>query len=64
LKFKIPKSEVIAVMKQLREMGYSNEKLAVMLDKTSQSIWRWSSLANKGTPDKANYELLKRLTVK
>ena len=51
-------------MKQLREMGYSNEKLAVMLDKTSQSIWRWSSLASKGTPDKSNYEVLKRLTVK
>ena len=51
-------------MKQLREMGYSNEMLAVALNKTGQSIWRWSSMASKATPDKANYEVLKRLTVK
>ncbi len=61
---KIPKSEVIKVIAQLREMGYSHEHLAVALNKTSQSIWRWSSLQSKATPDKANYEVLKRMTVK
>ena len=64
MKIKVPKSEVVAVMKQLREMGYSNEQLAVALNKTGQSIWRWQSLSSQGVPDKANYEILKRLTVK
>ena len=61
---KIPKSEVVAVMKQLKEMGYSHEKLAVMLERTSQTIWRWQSAMTKSVPCKSDYEVLKRLTVK
>jgi flavoprotein len=62
LKTKIPKSEVVKVMAELKKK-YSNEELAVMISKTTQSIWRWSSPINKSVPDLANYELLKRLTV-
>lgn len=51
-------------MAELKAKGYSNEKLAVMLDKTSMSIWRWGNPLNKVVPDKSNYEVLKRLTVK
>ncbi|MCK9370577.1 hypothetical protein M0R04_11765 [Candidatus Dojkabacteria bacterium] len=61
---KIPKAEVVKVMAELKAKGYSNEKLAVMLDKTSMSIWRWGNPLNKVVPDKSNYEVLKRLTVK
>jgi hypothetical protein len=64
LKIKVPKEEVVKVMVELRAKGYSNEKLAVMLDKTCQSIWRWQNPLNNSVPDKANYEVLKRLTVK
>lgn len=61
---KIPKEEVIKVLSELRAKGYSNEQLAVMLGKTSMSIWRWSRMASKGTPGKSDYEVLKRLLVK
>ena len=61
---KIPKEEVVKVIAELRAKGYSHEELAVMLDKTSMSIWRWANPLNRATPDKSNYEVLKRLTVK
>jgi hypothetical protein len=64
MKIKVPKTEVVKVMAELRVKGYSNEQLAVMLGKTGQSIWRWSSMASQAVPDKSNYEVLKRLTVK
>lgn len=61
---KIPKEEIVKVMAELRVKGYSNEKLAVMLDRTSQTIWRWQSPITKSVPCKSDYEVLKRLTVK
>jgi flavoprotein len=63
MKIKVPKEEVVKVMVELRAK-YSNEELAVMLSKTTQSIWRWQNPLNSSVPDKANYEVLKRLTVK
>ena len=63
MKTKIPKSEVVAVMRQLREKGWSNEELAIKLGKTSQTIWRFQSLTSKGIPCLSDYRELKALTV-
>lgn len=63
MKVKIPKSEVVAVMKQLREKGYKLEELAVALERSNQTLWAWSSEATNRIPSKSDYEVLKRMTV-
>lgn len=63
LNAKIPKEEVVRVMKQLKEMGYSNKELAIKLGKTTQSIWRYQSLVSNGIPCLSDYQVLKALTV-
>ena len=60
---KIPKNEVVAVMKQLREKGYRLEELAVAINRSSQSLWAWSSMATERVPSKSDYDVLKRMTV-
>ena len=60
---KIPKEEVVKVMAELRAKGWSNEELAIKLGKTSQTIWRFSSILNRGTPCLSDYRELKALTV-
>ena len=60
---RIPKAEVVAVMKQLREKGYRLEELAVALNRSNQTIWSWSSQATERVPSKSDYEVLKRMTV-
>lgn len=62
---KIPKDEIVKVIAELRDKGYSLEELAVMLGRTQQTLWAYSSLAKPDrVPSKSDYEVLKRLTVK
>ena len=61
----IEKAEVIKLMGDLKAKGYSNPELAVMLNRSSQTIWCWSSgIMPKRIPAKSDYEVLKRLLVK
>jgi len=57
---KIDKTEVVSLMAKLKEK-YRNEELACMLDRTTQSIWAWSSNSTKRVPCKSDYLVLKRL---
>ena len=64
---KILKSEVIELMKQLREKNYTNEQLAVMLKRTTQTIYAWGSKTKAmetRVPCLAEFEALKRLLEK
>ena len=61
---RIEKAEVIALMKALKEKGYSSEELAVMLQKTTQSIWAWRSNTTKRVPCKSDWDVLNHLLVK
>ena len=62
---KIKKEDVIKLMTELKAKGYSNPELAVMLNRSTQTIWCWSSEAMpKRVPAKSDYEVLKRLLVK
>ena len=61
---KIVKEEIVRVILELKKMGYSEEELAVALNKTQQTIWAWGSFATKRVPCKSDYEVLKRMTVK
>ncbi len=61
---KIPKNEVVNTIADLKAKGYSLEELAVMIGKTQQTLWAWSSSITKRIPGKSDYEVLKRLTVK
>lgn len=61
---KIPKNEIVNVIAELKAKGYSLEELAVMLGRTQQTLWAWSSISTNRVPAKGDYELLKRLTVK
>ena len=60
---KISKEEVIKLIKDLR-VKYTQEELGVMLGRTTQTIWAWSSNSTKRIPAKSDYEVLKRLLVK
>lgn len=58
------KQEVIALIKALKDKGYSHEQLAVMLERTQQTIWRWSSNSLQqinSIPSKSDWEVLKHL---
>ena len=46
---KVKKEDVIILMAQLRQKGYSQEELAVKLGRTQQTIWAWGS---KVKPDR------------
>ena len=59
---KILKEDVIKLMAELKVKGYKNEELAVMLNRSAQTIWCWSSDAMPHRiPSKSDYEVLKRL---
>jgi hypothetical protein len=63
---KVVKEEAVRLLAELRNKGYSNEELAVMLGRTAQTIWAWGSVSAQGkerVPPKSDYEVLKRLTV-
>jgi hypothetical protein len=60
---KVLKGEAMKVIADLKERGYSHEKLAVLLERTQQTIWAWSSPATNRTPCRSDYEALKRLTI-
>ena len=59
---RILKSEVIKLMADLKERGFTNEELAVMLNRSSQTVWCWSAETQPNRiPCKSDYEVLKRL---
>jgi len=61
---RIEKIEVIALMKALREKGYTQEELGVALGRTTQSIWAWGSNTTKRVPAKSDWEVLNHLLKK
>lgn len=61
---KVIKEDVVKVMAELKEKGYSQEEIAVMLGRTQQTIWAYGSGATDRVPCKSDYEVLKRLAVK
>ena len=60
---RIKKEEVIRLMTTLKAK-FSNEELAVMLDKSSQTLWSWGQEKNKRVPCKSDWEVLKHLLAK
>ena len=60
---KILKSEVVKLMSALKAK-FSNEELAVMIDRSSQTLWSWGQEKNKRVPCKSDYEVLRRLAAK
>ena len=60
---RIDKSEVLKLMADLKEK-YTNEEIAVMLERSSQTVWTWSSPTNTRIPCRSDYEVMKRLLVK
>jgi len=58
---KIEKKEVIKLMADLKAKGFSNEELAVMLSRSSQTIWSWGQKENKRVPCKSDFGVLKHL---
>ena len=59
---RIEKAEVIKLMVDLRAKGYTQAELAVMLDKSPQSIWCYSSITQpKRIPTKMDFLALKQL---
>ena len=62
---KIEKSEIVKLLADLKEKGYTQPELAVMLNRSTQTIWCWSSGAMPNRiPAKSDYNVLKRLLVK
>lgn len=57
------KAEIIKLMAELKAKGFTNEDLgsSLILDKSSQTLWAWSSPKNKRIPCKSDYEALRRL---
>lgn len=58
---KITKEEIVELLKQLKEKGYGHAELAVLINRTTNTIWAWSSNATKRVPCKSDFEILKRL---
>ena len=58
---RIEKAEVIKLMAELKAKGFSNEELAVMLSRSSQTIWSWNNPDNKRVPCLSDLNVLKRL---
>ena len=59
---KIKKEEIVKLIVDLKVKGYKNEDLAVMLARSVQTVWCWSSpTMPKRVPAKSDYEVLKRL---
>ena len=59
---KIKKEDVIKLMGDLKAKGYTQAELAVMLDKSPQSIWCYSSITQpKRIPTKMDFLALKQL---
>ena len=59
---RIEKAEVIKLMGDLKAKGYTQAELAVMLDKSPQSIWCYSSPTQpKRIPTKMDFLALKEL---
>ena len=61
---RIKKEDVIKLMADLKAKGYTSEELAVMLQRTTQSIWAWRSKATKRIPCKSDWEVLNHLLKK
>ncbi len=60
---KIPKNEIVNMIAELKKKGYSLEELAVMIGKTQQTLWAYSSMATDRVPCLSDYRALKSLTV-
>jgi len=58
---KIDKAEVVSLMAKLKEK-YRNEELAVMLERSTQTIYCWGSekMVNR-IPSRSDYNVLKHL---
>ena len=62
---KIKKEDVVALMAELKKKNFSNEDLAVMLGRSGQTIWSWSSMSMpKRIPCKSEFEALRHLLAK
>ena len=60
---RIKKEEVIKLMSALKEK-FSNEELAVMLSRSSATLWAWGQDNNKRIPCLSDYNVLRRLATK
>ncbi len=64
---KILKADIVALMAELKKKNFTNEDIAVMLKRTTQTIYAWGSKTEamkSRIPCLAEYQVLKRLLKK
>lgn len=61
MKYEIKAEEVARVIKELLEV-YSPEEIAVEVERTGQTIWRWVS--GRSIPSKGDFRLLENMAKK